>query len=438
MDHPLLTQAAALLTSVVRQQLALPCSLEQLESTLHPLAHALARQAAAQLAAECVAQAEAQARACPCGGQPQAQQHRPRRLLSLFGLLTLRLRRYRCPTCGAWSCPGEAALQLRSRQRLTRTVEEWLGRFGLAWSYAVAAREVEHLLPGVAVSAKTVERSVARCGAAVAAREAAAAAAAAADERAVAGTGPALANPRRRWVALDGVMVRARGADQWLEIQVASLWSAWRELPDRQHPRRELIDVTVVARAEGWEALGLQVWRMIVGRGGLTPAGAEWIVFGDGAKGIRSLWEQFLPEGRLVLDRWHLWEKLKERSRQVFGRGPQARAACKEAYAALQQGAVERAQALVAAWPARGEWAEKQRQRLWDYLERHADLIPDYTALAAAGCLVGSGRSEKANDLVVVPRMKNGKMHWGRAGANLVALLRAYHLNDPDAPFLPI
>src|SRR5439155_20557360 len=68
MENPLLTQAAALLTAVVRQQVALPCSLEQLEATLHPLAHAVARQAAAQLAAESVAQAEEQPLACACGG----------------------------------------------------------------------------------------------------------------------------------------------------------------------------------------------------------------------------------------------------------------------------------------------------------------------------------------------------------------------------------
>src|SRR5207244_10302714 len=49
-----------------------------------------------------------------------------------------------------------------------------------------------------------------------------------------------------------------------------------------------------------------------------------------------------------------------DRSREVFGRGPQALAACKEAYAALKQGAVTQAQQLVAAWPARNEWAAKQ------------------------------------------------------------------------------
>jgi hypothetical protein len=161
-------------------------------------------------------------------------------------------------------------------------------------------------------------------------------------------------------------------------------------------------------------------------------------VFGDGAHGIRSLWEQFLPGGRLLLDRWHLWEKLKERSRAVLGRGPQALAACQEAYAALKHGAVAQAQQLVAVWPLRNERAAQQQARLLNYLERNADLIPDYEERAAAGCLVGAGRSEKASDLVVVPRMKNGKMHWGRRGANFVALLRAYHLSDPNAPFLPI
>src|SRR5262249_13225408 len=207
---------------------------------------------------------------------------------------------------------------------------------------------------------------------------------------------------------------------------------------DRQHRRCELTDVTVLARAQGWEVLGRHLWRLIVSRGGLTPAAAGWFVFGGGASGIRRLWEEDRPGGRVILDRWHLWEQLKQRSREIFGHGPQALAACKEAYVLLKQGAVVRAQAVVAAWPATNEGAETQRQRLWNYLERNADLISDYEQLAAADCLVGTGRSEKANDLVVVPRMKNGKMHWGRRGADWVALLRAYHLSDPDAPFLPI
>ena len=68
MENPLLTQAAALLTSVVRQQVILPCSLEQLEAVIHPLAHTLAHHSAQQLAEESVAQAEAQPIARTPGG----------------------------------------------------------------------------------------------------------------------------------------------------------------------------------------------------------------------------------------------------------------------------------------------------------------------------------------------------------------------------------
>ena len=77
------------------------------------------------------------------------------------------------------------------------------------------------------------------------------------------------------------------------------------------------------------------------------------------------------------------------------------------------------------------------KDRLLAYLERNADSIGNYEQLRLRGYMVGSGLTEKANELVVVPRMKNGKMHWSRAGANAVAMLRARVLNAPDAPLLP-
>ena len=82
-------------------------------------------------------------------------------------------------------------------------------------------------------------------------------------------------------------------------------------------------------------------------------------------------------------------------SREVFGRGPQALAACQEAYAALKQGAVTQAPQWVGAWPVRSEWAAPQRQRLLAYRERNADLIPDYTQLATEGGRVGAGRRSR-------------------------------------------
>jgi hypothetical protein len=307
----------------------------------------------------------------------------------------------------------------------------------VAWSFALGARLLRRVLPEVDVSAKTVERCVARCGLTVAAREAAAAAVAQAEPAAVA-PGLALANPQRPYLALDGVLVRARAAGSWLEVQGGSRWSTWIDLPDRKHPRRQITDATFVARAEGWEALGRHAWRMRVERGAVGPSDPELVVLGDGASGIRSVWEQQLPPCRALLDPWHLWEKVKQRGREVLGRGPATLAACQAVYEQLKGGAVTAAVRLVRGWEARSEWAGKQRERLVAYLERNQDTIGNDEQLRADGYLVGAGLMAKANDLVVVPRMKNGKMHWGRRGANLVALLRAYLISDPEATFLPL
>jgi hypothetical protein len=437
MVAPLVTQATALLQKILEHQLPASCSLEQIEQLAHQRAQEVARTAVECLAQQRAEHAEAVPLPCPCGGTPLAQQHRRRRVLTLSGLIRVFVRRYHCPACGTWHAPGAAALQLRSQQRMTRTVGALLGEYGSAWSFAVAARRIAQVLPGVDVSAKTVERCVKRCATAVAAAEDAAAEAVLQEERSVDVIGPAFAHPHRVFIALDGILVRGRQVKQRIEIQVGSLWSHCREIPGRKHPRREITDRTMVARAQGWSALGRQVWRVFVQRGGAVSGDTQVVVLGDGASGIRSLWELHFADALALLDPWHLWEKVKQRSREVLGRGEASFAACQEVWAELKVGAVERALKLVRPWSAQSEWARGQRDRLVAYLERNRDLIRDYEALRQAGYHVGAGLCEKQNDLVVAPRMKNGKMHWSTAGANRIALLRARLINAPDV-VLPI
>lgn len=438
MDTPLIAQAAALLLQILVQQLASPSSLEEIEQRAHERAAQIACLAIQQFAQRVIEEAEGCRPVCACGGQPVAKQCRPRALLVLAGLIRLVVRRYRCPACGTWQAPGAAALGLRPKQRMTRTVEEVVCQYGLAWSFVPGARLLARVLPGVTVSAKTVERCTQRCAQAVAVREEAAAEAAASDERSVEATGPAFADRQRVYVGLDGVMVRGRKVKEWLEIQVGSLWSRCVAIPARRHPRRAITDRTVVARAHGWETLGRHVWKMFVTRGGATGEAPEVVVLGDGASGIRSLWEFHFGGCLAVLDPWHLWEKVKQRSREVIGNKRAAWEACQAVWEPLKVGAVEEARKLIEQWPAPSEWASKQQARLLGYLERNREIIRNYEELRQAGYQVGSGPAEKANDLVVVPRMKNGKMHWGRDGANSVAMLRALLISDPDVSFLPM
>jgi hypothetical protein len=447
LDHPLLPQAAALLYSIVTHLLPASATLEQVETVLHRLSQEAARCAAEQYARARAAAAEEAPPTCACGRRMAAEQQRRRAVLLLFGLIQFRMRRYRCPACGAWQCPTAERLELAAKQRMTRTMQEIITHFGLSWGYQVAAVLLERVLPVAGVSAKTVERTTKRTARKRQEQEDAEAAACQelpeelgepkrVPER-IQKALPAFLRPERIFIGLDGILVRGRTARNWLEIQVGSMWSAWKDLPDRKHPRREILDRTLMARAGGWEKLGEQVWRMFVGRGGLRKPRPEVVVLGDGASGIRSLWELQFPWCRALLDRWHLWEKVKERAREVIGHRERALNAAQGVYERLKRGAVDQAQALIQLWPATNEWARKRRERLLAYLERNRDIIGDYEALVASGYMTGSGLTEKANDLVVAPRMKNGKMHWSRDGANAVALLRAHVLNDPHAPILP-
>lgn len=77
-----------------------------------------------------------------------------------------------------------------------------------------------------------------------------------------------------------------------------------------------------------------------------------------------------------------------------------------------------------------------RHERLLAYREWSADGVADYDELRTAGYLTGSGRTEKAHELVVAPRLKNGKRHWNCAGSNVVALLLARHLNQLAHPTL--
>ena len=344
-------------------------------------------------------------------------------------------------------------MALAPQQRMSRALHELITQYGLSWSYQVAAVLLSRVLPVAAVSAKTVERTTKRTACR---REEQEAAEAAACQRLPVELGDALSlppaptlpqfqQPERIFVALDGILVRSRTARNWLEIQVGSLWSAWRDLPERKHPRRLILDRTFVARALGWEELGAQVWRVFVARGGRekarpslrTSERTEVVVLGDGAAGIRSLWEMWFPGCRALLDPWHLWKKVKERAREVLGNRERALGAAQMVYGRLKRGALAEACELIELWPAGSDWARERRVRLLAFLERNRDTIQDYEELRARGYMTGSGLTEKQNDMVVEPRMKNGKMHWGRPGANAVALLRARVLNDPYGALLP-
>jgi hypothetical protein len=70
-----------------------------------------------------------------------------------------------------------------------------------------------------------------------------------------------------------------------------------------------------------------------------------------------------------------------------------------------------------------------KQKELRDYLEKHQKEIINYDLRQKANKTIGSGRAEKANDLVIAHRQKKKGMAWARAGSSALAIIRVHRIN---------
>lgn len=72
--------------------------------------------------------------------------------------------------------------------------------------------------------------------------------------------------------------------------------------------------------------------------------------------------------------------------------------------------------------------AQKQKE-LRDYLQKHQSEIINYGLRQACNKTIGSGRAEKANDLVVAHRQKKKGMAWSPTGSSSLAIIKINRIN---------
>jgi len=72
----------------------------------------------------------------------------------------------------------------------------------------------------------------------------------------------------------------------------------------------------------------------------------------------------------------------------------------------------------------------EKRQELRDYLGKHQSEIINYGRRKASNKTIGSGRVEKANDLVVAHRQKKKVMAWSRTGSSSLAIISVNRINS--------
>lgn len=152
----------------------------------------------------------------------------------------------------------------------------------------------------------------------------------------------------------------------------------------------------------------------------------------DGARSIRcTLQAIFGVAVCIILDWYHLQLKVKNLMSMIAVNKADKLLIIKELNALLWVGNVTQAlQYLDAMTEVRNK---AKHQELRDYLAKHEKEIINYGLRKTAGKTIGSGRCEKANDLVVAHRQKKKGMAWSKVGSSALAIVKINRINLQQA-----
>ena len=325
---------------------------------------------------------------------------------TIFGSkITIQRNQYHCSSCNSYPIRADEALDLPARQ-MTPRLALVTALCGASWPYQVASAFLSFLL-GVSLSAKTVELVTK-------------------DEQMQAAELDS--DPLDRppgVVCADGVLLRGRKADEWLEMKVCSMFSNVAEV---SKDRKEVMDASFVASAcRQWKEFVEPVTAEAQRRGLVGTEAVEFV--SDGAEGIWSLQQMVFPYARPRLDLYHAKCKISERTNQAYFDNPSRKKHQKQLQGCLEQGQIEEAITYINKHMPRCEYKREAATKLIGYLKRNQSRIPNYKQVKAEGGTRSSGLTEKANDLVVARRMKEGIMHWTREGAEPVLKHRTAFIN---------
>jgi hypothetical protein len=217
-------------------------------------------------------------------------------------------------------------------------------------------------------------------------------------------------------------MVRERDAGH-MECKVGIVYSERAEI---SRNRIALLDKRTYASFDDAATFGERFWVACAGPAGAATAG-QVVFVSDGAEWIHTLQQAYFPGAVVILDPWHLEQRLWE----VWGAGrPRLVAVC---LAAAWRGDVPGLQRRLRAARARVAEPDYRAQvdGLLGYIAANVEGIRNLARLEATG----SGAVEKTVDVVVTHRYKKRGMSWRRPGSRALLQLRLLRLNGTWDPY---
>ena len=231
----------------------------------------------------------------------------------------------------------------------------------------------------------------------------------------------------------------------WLSDGVCvSEQKAVRNKQSKDGKERTTTNIAMLERADGSyqtiiagcasEAVSLyraEVWREYGSKASQLPV----VAISDGARSIKKETKQVFGEAVThILDWYHLEAKVYQLMTHIAPNKKEKDDSNELLINALWKG--ETAKAIKHLQAIEAKNVTKQNE-LVGYLEKNKDYTIDYERRHKANKLIGSGRMEKQNDVMVSQRQKRKGMSWSKKGSLSLALVTAHlhsHVIDSIRP----
>jgi hypothetical protein len=408
--------------------------LEAIESALRASLHQAGAAALSELLQFEAPAADQRLLPCACGHQARYQELRSRPVLTVVGWARMNRPWYLCDHCHHGQFPADAVLDVKDTD-FSPGVRRMQAMVGQEAPFD-HGREQMKVLAGLAVTAKSVERTAEAIGADIAAGEQREI------RKAVQLDLPVIVGKPIPilYVQMDGTGVSVvkketagrKGKNDGQpahtrEVKLGCVFTqtAW----DKEgYAIRDPDSTTYTGAIETAEEFGkriyLEAWNC-----GWSRA-AKKVVMGDGAEWIWNLADEHFPGAVQIVDLYHARQHLWDLARRLYPNDAANQKAWMKVHQKrlLDKGKIEKlVVSLRSIASTNADVLEKIRTEA-DYFERNAERMR-YPKFRRQHLFVGSGVIEAGCKTVIGSRLKKSGMFWTVRGANAIIALRCCHLN---------
>jgi hypothetical protein len=408
--------------------------LEAVETALRTAVHQAGAVALSELLQFAAPAAEQRQVPCPCGHHAQYQGLRSKPLLTVVGAAQVSRPYYWCSQCHQGQFPTDVELDITDTE-VSPGVRRMLAVVGAAAPFD-HGREQMHVLAGLEVTTKAVERTAEAIGSDIAQGEQRQI------KRAIQLDLPVVIGKPVPvlYVQMDGTGVpvvkketvgrQGKTEGQPAHTREVKLGCVFTQttMDKEGYPIRDPDSTTYTGAIETAEEFGRRLYVEAWNRG--WSRAEKKVVMGDGAEWIWNLADQHFPGAVQIVDLYHARQHLWDLARKLHPNDEASQKAWMKTHQKrlLDKGKIEKLGDAIRAIPStHPEVAEKIRIEA-DYFARNAERMR-YPKFRKQHLFVGSGVIEAGCKTVVGSRLKRSGMFWTVRGANAILALRCCLLN---------